>query len=149
MNVLPGCRRRVQNVKRNYRQPGIGRQVTDNAVRIDHRRGHQMSSLGKFRQVSRRFSSISSADNEIARSAHRSLTLLKGILFPASSRSRPHAAKLLSVSQPVTPGLLQGSPFRVTWEPQFHYQPRRTSPSIKTGGAGNQHRQIIRYAKSE
>ena len=63
------------------------RQVPDTGVGIDHNRGHQMSSLGKFRHMSRRFSSISSGDREIPRSAHSPLTLLKGIFLPASSRN--------------------------------------------------------------
>jgi hypothetical protein len=46
-----------------------------------------MSSLGKFRHISRRFSSIFSEESERPRSAHRPLTLLKGLFRPASSRN--------------------------------------------------------------
>ena len=66
----------------------IARQIPDDGVRIDGDRRHQISSLGKFVHISRWFSSISSAESEIPRSAQRPLMLLKGFLGAVSSRRR-------------------------------------------------------------
>jgi hypothetical protein len=61
-------------------------EVPEDDVCIDDYRSHQ-NSRGKFFHISRRASSISSAEMEIPRSAQRPLTLLNGFLGDDSLRS--------------------------------------------------------------
>src|SRR5579883_410673 len=87
-NGIARSRCAVEGLSRPYREPGIILQVPDDGVGIDYNAGHQMSSLGKFFHISRWFSSISSAEREIPRPAHRPLTLLNGGFLAHSARRR-------------------------------------------------------------
>jgi hypothetical protein len=87
VNEISRACRGFQGVERILGKPGVSRDVPQDGMSIDGDSGHQKSSRRKFFHISRRASSISSADREIPRSAHSPQMLLSGFLGSVCWRS--------------------------------------------------------------
>jgi hypothetical protein len=88
---------------------------------IDNDAGHQKSSLGKFRHISRWSSSISSAEREIPKSAHRPSIVLNGGFFVVSARRRGMVIDLPLLVGRQRPNRFKDCLFKRHLEGHLHY----------------------------